>query len=383
MTDEAPSIYRLMGRVLADLPAVGKDDFNKEQQFHFRGHDAVMNALNPVLGRYGVFVVPEVLERLYAQRTTRSGGIMHEVNLHVRFRFYGPAGDYVEASAWGEGTDMGDKATNKAMTNAFKYCLVQVFAISTKEVSDTDADRSSPDESVPDVAACPREGCGAMIDGALTSKEPMRQHHVEVHGWIRQEDGTVVPPDKVPPTAPTPPQAPAPAPEPAPERPAAPTPPPPSDPPPPDPDPEPDPEPDDVGQRWNQALEAINAMKGRELQDALREAGLDVGGRIAELRERLIEYVRGQLFDESWDSEVATINESSADDEPDDDGLGDEPVYPQTVGVITATLDALDAPGRKAWDAYVAKHGLPVDFSKWTQKQAMASFALLDQLSGY
>lgn len=145
MTDH-PMIYGQMAKVLAELPAIGKDDYNQQQGFHFRGIDAVLNALNPLLAKHGVFYVPDVEERIYSQRPTRNGGVMHTVDLHVRFRFYAEDGSYVEASGWGEGTDSGDKATNKAMTGAMKYVLFQVFAISTKEASDSD--RESPEETV-------------------------------------------------------------------------------------------------------------------------------------------------------------------------------------------------------------------------------------------
>lgn len=143
---DRPTIFELMSRVQAELPAIGKTEYNQQQKFHFRGIDAVLNALNPLLAKHGVFFVPDVIERVEAVRETRQGAAMYVVNLHVRYRFYGPAGDYVEASAWGEGTDMGDKATPKAMTGAMKACLFQVFAVSTEETADPDA--SSPEETV-------------------------------------------------------------------------------------------------------------------------------------------------------------------------------------------------------------------------------------------
>lgn len=158
----APTIHERMVAVLKDLPPVGKDQKNQQQGFMFRGHDDVMNALNPILARHGVFVMPDVVDRIPSQRTTSKGSIMFEVNLHVRFRFYGAAGDYVEASAWGEGTDSGDKSTNKAMTMAFKNVLNQAFAISNKEVADADA--HTPEESV-----ARQPGRGAARSGAPTS----------------------------------------------------------------------------------------------------------------------------------------------------------------------------------------------------------------------
>ena len=143
--DPEATIYERIIAILEELPAIGKSQRNPEQNFMYRGHDDVLNALNPLLAKHGVFVVPEVVNRVTSQRTTRSGTTMFEVNLGVAYKFYGLKGDYVEASVWGEGTDMGDKSTNKAMTMAFKNVLAQVFAISTQELSD--ADGQSPEES--------------------------------------------------------------------------------------------------------------------------------------------------------------------------------------------------------------------------------------------
>lgn len=139
MTADDRTVHQRMVAILSDLPAIGKDQKNVQQNFMFRGHDDVLNALNPLLAKHGVFVVPTVLERTTSERTTASGKAMFEVSLLVQYTFYGLAGDSVTASSWGEGTDMGDKATSKAMTMAFKSVLNQAFAISNKETADPDA----------------------------------------------------------------------------------------------------------------------------------------------------------------------------------------------------------------------------------------------------
>jgi hypothetical protein len=139
------SVYERVLAIIGELPAIGKTQRNTQQNFMFRGHDDVMNALNPLLAKHGVFIVPDVMERITAERQTSGGKTMYEVNLHVKFRFFGAGGDVFIASGWGEGTDMGDKATSKAMTMAFKYVIAEVFALATAEVSDADA--GSPEET--------------------------------------------------------------------------------------------------------------------------------------------------------------------------------------------------------------------------------------------
>lgn len=142
-------IHELMGKVLAELPAIGKNQRNEAQRFMYRGYDDVLNALNPLLAKHGVFYVPEPLERIGEERTTAKGGSMYVTHLHVRYTFYAPDGSSVSASGWGEGADTGDKATSKAMTMALKYVLFATFAISTEDQADPDGQTQEPTQAKP------------------------------------------------------------------------------------------------------------------------------------------------------------------------------------------------------------------------------------------
>jgi ERF superfamily len=145
------TIHVLMGRILAELPAVGKGSKAPAGMggYSFRGIDDTLNALNPILSRHGVFFMPFVEKRRDSDRETGKGGTLWMVSLRVRYRFYGPLGDWVDCVVEGEGSDSGDKATQKAMTAAMKYMLFQVFAISTQEVGEMDAERHEVPETSP------------------------------------------------------------------------------------------------------------------------------------------------------------------------------------------------------------------------------------------
>jgi hypothetical protein len=175
------SVHERMIAIIGELPAIGKNQKNQQQGFMFRGHDDILNALNPLLVKHGVVVVPDVLEREIAQRTTAKGGVMYEVNLHVRYRFYGPAGDSIEASTWGEGTDSGDKATNKAMTMAFKNVLSQAFAISSAELSDSDAEtpEATTGRTADKMTTPQRNKIFALIKDLETLKVPVPAPHAD------------------------------------------------------------------------------------------------------------------------------------------------------------------------------------------------------------
>ena len=132
------NIYEAINAVMSDVGAIGKNTKNTTQGFMFRGIDAVMNALQPALIKNHVFVVPEILEQKREERRTKEDKLLIYSICQVRYTFYAEDGSSVSAVVIGEGMDTGDKATNKAMSIAFKYACFQVFCIPTEEMKDPD-----------------------------------------------------------------------------------------------------------------------------------------------------------------------------------------------------------------------------------------------------
>lgn len=133
-------IYQAIIGVMADIGAIGKDKKNAQQGFKYRGVDDVMNALQPVMVQHGLFVVPEIIDQKREERQTNRGGNLIYSVCTVRYTFYAKDGSSVQCVVVGEGMDSGDKATNKAMSIAFKYACFQVFCIPTEEMKDPDAE---------------------------------------------------------------------------------------------------------------------------------------------------------------------------------------------------------------------------------------------------
>lgn len=134
------NIFESINAVMKEIGAIGKTSKNATQGFMFRGIDAVMNAINPALVKYKVFIVPTILEQTREERTTSKGGLLIYSICKVKYTFYAEDGTSVESVVIGEGMDSGDKATNKAMSIAFKYACFQVFCIPTEEMVDPDAE---------------------------------------------------------------------------------------------------------------------------------------------------------------------------------------------------------------------------------------------------
>ena len=117
--EKTGQIYELIGKAMGKIGAIGKDSFNSQQKYKFRGIDAVYNALNPVLTEFGLFICPEVLDQKREERTTTNGGMLKYTILTMRYIVY---------------------AANKAMSVAMKYAMFQLFCIPTEEMIDPDKD---------------------------------------------------------------------------------------------------------------------------------------------------------------------------------------------------------------------------------------------------
>lgn len=133
-------IFGLVGQAMQMIGAVGKDSRNQQQGFQYRGIDAVMNALNPVMAKLGLFLCPEVLEQTREERQGRNGGNLLYSVMKIKYTLYAPDGSNVSCVVIGEGMDSGDKASNKAMSIALKYAAFQLFMIPTEEMVDPDAE---------------------------------------------------------------------------------------------------------------------------------------------------------------------------------------------------------------------------------------------------
>jgi hypothetical protein len=141
-------IYKKMSEVMSSIKAVSKDQKNLQQGFKFRGIDQFVNALYPALTKAGVFMTPRVISVNHTEREiTRSNGkvgVDKTVHLMVEYDFYAEDGSKVTVGPIAaEGLDSGDKATNKALSAALKYALIQTFSVPTEDM--VDGDLESPE----------------------------------------------------------------------------------------------------------------------------------------------------------------------------------------------------------------------------------------------
>lgn len=135
---ETPKIYAAMAKIMLEVEPVAKD--KQGHGYKFRGIDDVYAALQMIMARNGVFCVPEVLSERSEERTSAKGATLIYRVLKIKYHFYAEDGSTVSAIVIGEGMDSGDKASNKAMSVAQKYALIQAFCIPTSEPKDPEID---------------------------------------------------------------------------------------------------------------------------------------------------------------------------------------------------------------------------------------------------
>lgn len=145
---KSPAIYAALNAIINDIGSIGKERQNQQQHFMFRGIDQVMNTLKPLLAKHQVNIIPEVVDMKREERRTGSGGTLMYSILTVKHHFVATDGSEVVSTTIGEGMDSGDKASNKAMSIAFKYACFQVFCIPTEEMTKDDPDLNTPVNSV-------------------------------------------------------------------------------------------------------------------------------------------------------------------------------------------------------------------------------------------
>ena len=137
---ETSKIYPAMIAVMRDSEAVAKAQTNKKQGFRYRGIDDVYNSLHPIMAKHGVFMTTECLSVQEVERVSNAGGTLFYKRVTSKFTFWAEDGSSVSSIIEGEAMDSGDKAINKALSVAHKYCLFQAFCLPTEETPDPDSE---------------------------------------------------------------------------------------------------------------------------------------------------------------------------------------------------------------------------------------------------
>lgn len=138
------AVYKKAIAVMTDMEALGKGRRNTQQGYNFRGIDDVYNMVQPIMAKHGLIMSSYIMEDRSEERASKGGGVLIYRILKIRYSLIAEDGSSIITEVIGEGMDSGDKATNKAMSVAQKYAILQMFMIPTEEPKDPENDSPDP-----------------------------------------------------------------------------------------------------------------------------------------------------------------------------------------------------------------------------------------------
>lgn len=160
---ETKKVYAAISGVASALAEQGIRKERKQGSqvnYAFRGIDDIYNALAPELVKHKLLILPRYTERSSVERTSKNGGALFYITVRGDFDFVSTEdGSIHTVTTYGEAMDSGDKATNKAMSIAYKYAAFQAFCIPTEETA------ADPDAEVHHVA--PQQKAKPPADAVL------------------------------------------------------------------------------------------------------------------------------------------------------------------------------------------------------------------------
>ena len=143
--DNSKKVYAAINAVQNALKVgIPKDQKNAMQGYNFRGIDDIYNVVGPLLPDHGLVIIPKMVSRECEVYKNQKGTTMFHVVVKAEYRFIAAADGSCEiVEMFGEAMDSSDKATNKAMSAAYKYACIQTFSIPV--TGEPDADAESPE----------------------------------------------------------------------------------------------------------------------------------------------------------------------------------------------------------------------------------------------
>lgn len=173
---EGLNIYQIISKISDEAGALAPTKADGSGlAFAFRGVDAVVAHVAPFLNKYGVIVVPEVLDRKTTARdlVNRDGSLngkaVTQTDLVTKFTFYAPDGSSVSATTIGLAQDYADRSAAQAQSVAFRVAILQTFHLPThdkepevageetqrylEKVQEADQSAAAPKETIDSVRA--------------------------------------------------------------------------------------------------------------------------------------------------------------------------------------------------------------------------------------
>lgn len=158
--ESKPLVYQLIPKLMEEIGAIGKDRKNPVG-FRYRGVEDALNNMHPHLVKLGLTVEIKCHDfkvENFVEKGKEKDRLQFHSTLLMDVTFVAEDGSRSERTAAGEGLDTaGDKATNKAMSAAFKYAVFLGLCLPVEDggLDDPDQHGRKQQDTQPQAPAAP------------------------------------------------------------------------------------------------------------------------------------------------------------------------------------------------------------------------------------
>lgn len=147
-------ILAKLSKIMGEIGIIEKDKKNTFQNYEYLSEAAIKRAIQPLLVKHGVILMPTILSKKSTttekMKDGKPNGKETFVELELCLAFFDvESGEMISATITGDGTDSGDKGVFKAITGALKYALTTVFLIPTETDPENEEKAAAKVESKP------------------------------------------------------------------------------------------------------------------------------------------------------------------------------------------------------------------------------------------
>jgi hypothetical protein len=133
-SESLANIAPALAKAQAEAGRVAKSGTNTFDKYSYANLEDYTAAIKPILSKHGLSLLVSVDAVLNMDdRTTRSGGTEHAVQVTLSARLIHDSGEWIGLYAAGQGQDRADKSLYKAITGARKYLAAMVLNLATTD----------------------------------------------------------------------------------------------------------------------------------------------------------------------------------------------------------------------------------------------------------
>lgn len=135
------TLVQKIAAITGELGAISKDRKKDSQlNYGYQSIDDVVNAINPLLAKYGVCISEEIKDlQTHEVAVETKYGVKQGIRADVRMAYHVTDGNQtIVTHGAAIKIDYSDKSVTQAMSMAYKYAMIRLFAIRTNDTLDPD-----------------------------------------------------------------------------------------------------------------------------------------------------------------------------------------------------------------------------------------------------